>query len=199
MRKVDHFATIPSGIPGIDDLRWGSHICQWYCKRGDLADTLVPYFEAGLQNNERCIWVTAPPYEMADAKHDLERTVAGLDQMIADRQLRIFDAGNWYVNGNSLRGINVIEHWLVEEREALAAGYNGIRIAANTSFVSEDDWRIFIEYENGFNRELLHEHRIVALCSYNLLDVTPAKMFDAVHSHQVTIHKAGTDWKVLES
>jgi hypothetical protein len=190
MRKVDRFATTASGIPGIDDLRWGSHICQWYCKRGDLADTLVPYFEAGLQNNERCIWLTAPPYEMAGAKHDLERTVAGLDQMIADRQLRI--------HGNSLRGINVVEHWLVEEREALAAGYNGIRIASNTSFVSEDDWRIFIDYENAFNRELLHEHRIVALCSYNLLDVTPTKMFDAVHNHHVTIHKAGADWTALE-
>src|SRR5437762_2313474 len=107
MYKDDDFATTPSGIPGLGDLRWGSHICQWYFKRGDLAGTLVPYFEAGLKNNERCIWVTAAPYETADAKHDLERSVARLDQMVADKQLRIFDASNWYVNGNSLRSVNV--------------------------------------------------------------------------------------------
>ncbi|HEY1266146.1 MAG TPA: MEDS domain-containing protein [Candidatus Binatia bacterium] len=191
-------ATTPSGICGIEDLRWGSHICQWYLRREDLAQTLVPYFEAGLKNRERCVWVTAAPYEMADAKRDLEAAVAGLDRMIADKQMRIVDAGGWYVNGNSLRGLNVVEHWLAEEREALAAGYSGLRIATNTSFVSEDDWRLFIEYENGFNQEMLQKHRIVALCSYNLLAVTPARMFDAVHSHQVTIHRAGTDWQALE-
>jgi len=199
MHTVDDLGTTPSGIPGIGDLRWGSHICQWYCKRGDLANTLVPYFEAGLKNNERCIWVTAGPYEMADAKHDLETTVAGLDRMIADMQLRIFEAGNWYLNGNSLRGANIVEQWLVEEREALAAGYNGLRIASNTSFISEDDWLTFIDYENAFNREMLQKHRVVALCSYNLMDVTPTKMFEAVHNHHFTIHIAGSDWTVLES
>ena len=195
-RKVDDLATTPSGISGMDDLQWGSHICQWYFKRRDLAGTLVPYFEAGLKNNERCIWVTAAPYEAADARYDLEGAVAGLEQMIADKQLSIFDASNWY--GTSLSGVNLVQQWLVEEREALAAGYKGVRIAANNSFVSEVDWQIFMEYENALNREMLQKHRMVALCSYNVLDVKPKKMLQAVHSHQVTIQQAGPVWKPLE-
>src|ERR1044071_6959658 len=152
-RKVDDLATTPSGIPGMDDLQWGSHICQWYFKRRDLAGTLVPYFEAGLKNNPRSIWATAAPSEAAAARHDLE---------------------------------------------AVAAGYKGGLIAANNSFVSEVDWQIFMEYENALNREMLQKHRMVALCSYNVLDVKPKKMLQAVHSHQVTIQQAGPVWKPLE-
>src|ERR1043166_1237569 len=95
-RKAADLERPPAGIPGMDYVQWGSHICQWYFKRRDLAGTLVAYFEAGLKNNERCIWVTAAPYEAADARHDLEGAVAGLEQMIADKQLSIFDASNWY-------------------------------------------------------------------------------------------------------
>src|SRR3954447_20360785 len=97
MRKVDDSATTPSGIPGIGDLPWGSHVCQWYFKRADLAGALVPYIAAGLRNNERCIWVTGAPYEMAEARHDLGTAVAGLDEMVADNQLRVLGAGSGYV------------------------------------------------------------------------------------------------------
>ncbi|HEY7220550.1 MAG TPA: MEDS domain-containing protein [Candidatus Binatia bacterium] len=197
-RMIHLAATTPSGITGIDDLRWGSHICQWYLKRDDLAATLVPYFTAGLKNKERCIWVTAAPYETADAKHDLEAVFPGVDRMIADKRLRIFDAATWYGDGRGIRGVKVIEQWLAEEREALAAGYNGLRVACNTSFVGEDSWRIFIEYENALNQEILKDHRIIALCSYSLLDAETTKMFDAVHSHQATIHRAENEWRALE-
>jgi len=191
-------ATTPSGISGIDDLRWGSHICQWYVKREDLASTLVPYFNAGLKNNERCIWVTAAPYEEADARRDLEAVCPGLERIIADKRLIIFDAAGWYGDGNGLHGVKVVEQWLAAEGEALAAGYDGLRISGNTSFVGEDDWGAFIEYENAFNREVLRDHRIIALCSYNLLEVEMTRMFEAVQSHQATIHRAESEWRALE-
>ncbi|GEM_PF-4359009 len=190
--------TAPSGISGIEDLRWGSHICHWYLKKEDLAATLVPYFEAGLKNNERCIWVTAAPYEAADAKRDLEAVFPDVGRVIADKRLIMTDAAGWYGDGRGLRGVKIIEQWLTAEREALAAGYNGLRIAGNSSFVGEDSWRIFIEYENALNQELLKGHRIIALCSYNLLDVEWTIMFDAVHSHQSTIHRAESGWRALE-
>jgi hypothetical protein len=167
-------------------------------KRDDLAATLVPYFTAGLTNNERCIWVAAAPYETADARHDLEAAFPGVDRMIADRRLRLCDAASWYGDGRGIRGVKVVEQWLAAEREALDAGHSGLRIASNTSFVGEDGWRIFIEYENALNQEILKDHRIIALCSYSLLDVETTKMFDAVHSHQSTIHRAESEWRELE-
>jgi len=39
-------------------LVWGSHIGQLFDSATDLREMLVPYFQAGLLNNERCLWVT---------------------------------------------------------------------------------------------------------------------------------------------
>jgi len=46
------------GVPGIDKVPFGIHVCHFYRAREDLVDALVPYFAAGLSNNESCVWVS---------------------------------------------------------------------------------------------------------------------------------------------
>ena len=53
----------PSGIAAVGDVPWGTHFCQFYRTESDLADTLVPYFEAGLRNDESCLWITGDRLE----------------------------------------------------------------------------------------------------------------------------------------
>jgi hypothetical protein len=50
-----------TGITVIGDVPWGTHFCQFYQDKQDLIDILVPYFKAGLENNEFCIWITSEP------------------------------------------------------------------------------------------------------------------------------------------
>jgi len=52
---------VNTGIDVMGAVPWGTHFCQFYQTREDLLDTLVPYFEAGLENNEFCMWITAEP------------------------------------------------------------------------------------------------------------------------------------------
>ena len=56
-----------TGIDIIGDAPWGTHLCQFYQTKGDLIDILVPYFKAGLENNEFCMWVTAEPLSENEA------------------------------------------------------------------------------------------------------------------------------------
>jgi hypothetical protein len=44
-----------SGIDIAGDVPWGTHICQFYDSKEDLADILIPYFKLGLENNEFCL------------------------------------------------------------------------------------------------------------------------------------------------
>jgi hypothetical protein len=53
-----------SGIDIIGDLPWGAHFCQFYQTKEDLMDILVPYFKAGLENNEFCLWFTLYPVKV---------------------------------------------------------------------------------------------------------------------------------------
>ena len=61
-----------SGIDIIGDISWGTHFCQFYQTREDLMDILVPYFKAGLEKNEFCIWVTSQTLDVEEAKEALE-------------------------------------------------------------------------------------------------------------------------------
>src|SRR5215212_8285693 len=70
---------VNSGIEAVGTVPWGSHFCQFYETADDLADTLVPFFKAGLDNGERCMWVTARPLRAADAVDALRSAVPDLD------------------------------------------------------------------------------------------------------------------------
>ena len=51
-----------SGIPYLQDLPWGTHLCAFYETEDDLLEIAVPYLRAGFESNEYCMWITAAPY-----------------------------------------------------------------------------------------------------------------------------------------
>ncbi|NLO29334.1 MAG: hypothetical protein GX120_02190, partial [Methanosarcina mazei] len=60
-----------SGIDAIGDIPWGTHFCQFYQTKEDLIEIFIPYFKAGLENNELCLWITSDPLGVEDAKEAL--------------------------------------------------------------------------------------------------------------------------------
>ncbi len=49
------------GIPTLSGVSRGTHLCHFYEKADDLLSLLAPYFEAGLKNNEFCLWIAEKP------------------------------------------------------------------------------------------------------------------------------------------
>ncbi len=64
-----------TAIDVVGDVPWGTHFCQFYQIKEDLLDILVPYFRAGLKDNEFCMWVTSEPLNVEDAKKALKNKV----------------------------------------------------------------------------------------------------------------------------
>jgi hypothetical protein len=73
-----------TGISAIGELLWGTHFCCFYETTQDLLDTLVPYFKAGLENKEPCLWVVSPPLTLKEAKRALGQAVFDLDRNIQE-------------------------------------------------------------------------------------------------------------------
>src|SRR5688572_6087383 len=92
----------PSGLPGIAGLSWGSHLCQFFASRDDLAAILVPFFRAGLENDERCLWITSHPLPAPDAHDALAAVVPDLDDRIRRGQIEILDHEDWYLQAGRL-------------------------------------------------------------------------------------------------
>jgi hypothetical protein len=184
------------GLPGVEDIPYGIHMCHFYRARGDLVEALVPFFIAGLRNNERCIWITAEPLLAADARLELRN--GGLDVEAAIRlgALSVRDYSEWYTAAEGLTSRQVAALWLDEERRALAEGYAGLRITGNASFVTPETWPDFMDYEEVVHKAF-YGRRIVSLCSYHLQRCGPAHVRDVVRRHSCALDRPDEGWQIV--
>ena len=49
------------GLPGTHEIPLGSHLCLFYRRPKEFLRVSTVFLEAGLTNNEMCIWVLPPP------------------------------------------------------------------------------------------------------------------------------------------
>jgi signal transduction histidine kinase len=191
-------ASTPSGIPAVGDIPWGSHFCNFYETAEDLADSLVPFFKAGLEHNEQCLWVTSQPFGVEDAKAALRTAVPGLERFVQEGRIDIIDFREWYLRNSSTKAEDVLDGWIARKDAALALGRSGLRLTGNTFWLEAKDWRDFADYEERVNHAF-HQHQIVALCSYCLQRCQSAGILDVVRNHQFAVVRRDGQWEVLES
>ncbi|WP_377810326.1 MEDS domain-containing protein [Azospirillum sp. A29] len=186
-----------SGIPAIGSIPWGSHFCQFYETADDLADTLVPYFKAGLDANEQCMWVTSSPFGAEDALSALRNAVPDVDRRMRQGQIEIIDHQDWYLRTGKMGADEVIDGWLQRKEQALARGYSGFRLTGNTYFLEAKDWDSFTEYESKVN-DCFCNHRVIALCSYCLAKSSAGDVMDVVKNHQFALTRRHGEWTLIE-
>jgi len=189
---------VESGIPAVGQLRWGAHFCQFYETAEDLVDTLVPFFKAGLEGNEQCLWVAAPPLGVHGATDALRTAVPDLDARIRRGQIEFVDAGDWYLRAKKEGADDLIAKWIKCKEQALARGYEGLRVTGNTYFLEADDWDSFAEYEAKVNA-CFCDHRVIALCSYCTQRCNAGGVLDVVESHEFALARRRGTWTLLES
>src|SRR5512133_1288955 len=136
-----------SGIDIIGDISWGTHFCQFYQTKEDLKDVLVPYFKAGLENNEFCMWITSEPLGAEDAKEALKKAVPDIGAYLEKGQIEIIPYTHWYVNEGIFNPEKVLEGWIEKLSNALENGYDGLRLSGNTFWLEKGDWDSFVDYE----------------------------------------------------
>jgi MEDS: MEthanogen/methylotroph, DcmR Sensory domain len=69
-----------SGISVVGDLSWRTHFRHFCATKQDLIDILVPYFKAGLENNEFCMWMVFDPRSEEGAREALRAALPGADR-----------------------------------------------------------------------------------------------------------------------
>jgi two-component sensor histidine kinase len=190
---------VESGIDSVGVVPWGTHFCQFYETADDLVDALVPFFKAGLDNNERCMWVTAQPLRADDATAALRNAVPDLDRRLSRRQIEIIDHEQWYLTRNGKAGADdVISGWMQRKDAALEQGYSGFRLTGNTYFLEARDWDDFAEYEKKVNA-CFCDQRVIALCSYCTLRCDAGEVMDVVQNHEFALARRRGAWTMIES
>jgi hypothetical protein len=186
-----------SGISVVGELPWGSHFCQFYKTKKDMTDIVVPYFRAGLESNELCIWVTSDFLTTEEAVGALEREVPRFPEYVARKQLEVFPHTDWYLKGGSFDLNRTLDMWMAKHDEALSRGFDGLRVSGNPYWIdNKKDWDDFAAYEARIN-EVIGGTRLLVLCTYSLQKCGVAEILDVVKNHEFALAMNQGAWQVV--
>ena len=187
-----------TGIDVVGQAPWGTHFCLFYATKEDLADVLVPYFKAGLEADEFCMWITSPPLGVREAWEALARAVPDLDAYRERGRIEIIAHTDWYLLGGTFDQDRVLKGWVDKLNDALARGCAGLRLTGNTFWLEKADWRSFTEYEAAVDA-VLGQYRMLALCTYSLERCGASEVADVIRNHQFALIKRDGCWELFES
>ena len=186
-----------SGIDILGDIPWGTHFCHFYQTKNDLLELLIPYFKAGLENNEYCIWITANPITEDEALKALSQAVPEFKSYVNTKSFAIKPYLDWYLKSGEFDAERIQTAWDKELEVALTRGFQGMRVNGNETWLSEQNRDSFMQYEKKLNNAIANKN-ILVLCTYPL-DNTKAEVFlDIAHAHECIVSRREGRWEVLE-
>src|SRR6267142_1733206 len=138
-----------TGIGIVGDVPWGTHFCYFYETKRDLLDILVPYFKAGLENQEFCLWIISNSELITteEAKVALGQAVSDLERHLAEGRIEIVPHDQWFLKNGAFDLHRVAYGFKEKLDEALANGYAGLRINGSPAWIQAEDANVLRKFE----------------------------------------------------
>jgi PAS domain S-box-containing protein len=187
-----------SGIDSIGNIPWGTHSCQFYKTKEDLMDTLVPYFKAGLENNELCIWIISEPLNIEEVKKALKRAVPDFDIYLEKGQIEIIPCTDWYLKKGVFNSERDLNDWVEKFSQVRTNGYDGMRATENTCWLEKEYWNKFVDYEERLD-SIVNKSQMLFLCTYCLEELNITETIDVISNHQISLIKKKGKWEQIEN
>src|SRR5882724_532678 len=190
-----------------DMVAWGTHFCLFYETKEDLLDTLVSYCKSGLEREEYCLWVVAEPLTTEEATDALKDVVPELDRHLADSNLELALARDWFLQGDMFEGERARRNWHDRLARAGARGYRGVRATGDTTWLGKKDWNHWCDFEDGMNEVFrglvsslpIGNQRLAMLCTYPLAGCGAPQILDVVRTHQFVLARRYGNWDIVET
>jgi C4-dicarboxylate-specific signal transduction histidine kinase len=187
-----------TGIGVIGDVPWGTHFFLFHETTEDLIEACIPYFRAGLESRELCIWAIDDPLSEEEVRYCLKDAVPGFDDYFERGSIQIVRGREWYMTGNELDLERVTKGWKEKMDRALNGGYAGLRLSADTAWLEKRNWKAFCEYEKEVNDSIV-DTPMLALCTYPLPGSAAVEILDVMRTHQFALARRNKDWEVVET
>lgn len=185
------------GIPGIDGVAWGDHICVFFYSKAELLRLTIPYIKAGLEDGEFCMWITGEPVNEVEAFQALEKVLPNAADYVAQKQLEILPHTQWYLSSGVFDADMVVHNWVSKARHAEAKGFAGIRITGTPFWLrTGQEWSQFGKYERAVTNAIQHEH-VIALCTYPGYICQRDDIHRVLSAHRSTLFARKDKWQHL--
>lgn len=178
MRRAE-FDKRKSGTPLIKELPGGAHFCLFYQSKDELLDILIPYFRAGLLNNELCVWIIGPALAVSDAKNALKDAVADFETCLRRGQIEFIPSG-------SCPAGKIASERMIAAKidKSISGGFNGLRFSCDASPYAAD---------------AITRYNAVGAFSYSRDEFDTLGLMEVVKKHHFALVRNNGRWQVLES
>jgi DNA-binding CsgD family transcriptional regulator len=187
-----------SGIIVQGNIPWGTHLCLFHETKQDLLDTMIPFFGAGLENKEFCLWILQPSIARQEALEALRRGVPDFDRYLSKGNIELVSQDEWYTEGGKFELTKVVERFRRKTEEAVSKGYVGLRANGSSAWLQESDSITFAKYEKKLD-DLIADEKMIVVCSFSLQESVSTQVLDAARTHQLTAALRNGSWEVIET
>ena len=161
----------------------GKHFYQFYKNTDDFLSIMIPFFQAGLEKKEACLWLISEKNGLSFCRDTAEAIIFNFTHYVSIGQLVILPAENWYLTDGAFdeaKSIQNAERYFETFREN---GFTRFRGAGDGGFLSRRDWPIVEAYERKIG-PWLKANSITGLCAYPILEFTPSQAKAILDCHE---------------
>jgi PAS domain S-box-containing protein len=187
-----------TGISVLGAMPWSSHVSLFYESTADLLDVIVPFFKAGLEGGELCVWIPPDPKGQKDGERALCRAVPDFDRHLARRDIRFVSAEEFYRPQGTLDIEVLVNLWFDLAERARKEGYTGLRAIEDETWLQAYDWRAVCDFEETFH-DRVRARRILIMCAYPIAQRGAGELLDSARAHHVVLARRRGSWDVLET
>jgi DNA-binding CsgD family transcriptional regulator len=188
----------PTGIIVQGNIPWGTHLCLFHESKQDLLDTMVPYFRAGLENGEFCLWILPASISPQDALQALGLGVPDFDRYLSEGSIELIPQSCWFAVSGRFETAAVVQRFREKLEDAISRGYAGLRVNGSPAWLHTADPTIFRNFERKLD-ELIAGEKMIVVCSFPLRDSDATLVLDAARTHTFTAALRDGAWEVIET
>lgn len=179
----------PSSVHNKDAIQvnLSGHICSVYKNKSQQFDSLIPFFLDGLNNNEKCIYITHENTK-EEVINEFRKTEIGIDKYLISKQFEMLTVDDTYMRNGKFKPEKMVE--LIGQYQANASqeGYDGLRGTGEMTWVLGElpSLQHLIDYEEKLNNAVLGP-KTTLVCQYNENKFSPEILINIIRSHPYTI------------
>jgi hypothetical protein len=173
--------TVKSAAP-LFRFKQGDHICVFYEDENALLEFLVPYFEEGLRNGERCFCAQTPKMVERIRKRLM------MNGPITPGALELHTTDEVYFSTGAFAPVALMGLLKESIADAAAKGFKGIRMAGEMSFAANGlcECDQLLEYER-LVEEAFPSHPVVGVCQYKISSFDPDVLECVLQYHRKSL------------
>ncbi|MBM4237211.1 MAG: hypothetical protein FJ151_01860, partial [Euryarchaeota archaeon] len=180
-----------SGLEVLQDIDWGTHLCQFYGSRQEYLEVIVPFFSAGFERNHLCLLMASEELGIEEVLEFLRGRLEGIEARMEKGQIEV-------VSRKEIPTGRLAEFLSDRLRLATENGFSGIRLALDVRPKSEEEFMAVFGADDAIEH-VIQGRKIVALCSFCSVGMGPLEIIGVIGRHRIALVRRGDRWLSLES